>query len=421
MFLDWINCLLEFATFLELYYLLSNSTIPRANFFTYFLLACLASLFFVFFPYHILILNMLIFCIVLYLSFMKRYRLKDLLFSLTSFLGCIILQFVLYSFLPKSLLQTDLGNFIGNLIMVAFAGILLAFSYKCGIVHLLSSFVLRFRFIILLVLFFFLFLGQFYLSRLTEIWSYLPGFIALFVLLLLIASIIVYTRYQQSTDRLQAIAFKQSMQNSQNLITTMRMQLHDYKYHLHHLQNLISSASDLSELQKESDSYIKQLNSDRTLYEMLLSINNAAIRAFLFGCYSECQSRNVPIYIITSNILPDFPLKDYQFIEVAHNLFANALEHNLTLDPDRRYIRIILSSEDGVQLFSIENPADNIDRPLEELYIMNVSTKSGAHQGLGLSSIQNILSANHIDFSGTRNYDNNSVVLSFVYRKGADS
>ena len=415
MFLDWINCLLEYTTFLELFCMFDPHSVKRTNIIYFAGLSCLTSIFFVLFPYHLLILNMGIFCIVLFLSLCKRPTFNSLLFSFVSFLGIIIFQFTIFSFLPVSLLQTHLGNLFGNIVMVSASGLLLFFIYRSKLSSLLFAFVLRFRVILLLVLVAFLLLGQFYVSRLTEIWSYLPGIIALFVLFLLVASIIVYIRYQQSADRLQAVIFKQSMQNSQNLITTMRMQLHDYKYHLHHLQSLISSASDLSELQKESDSYIDQLDADRSLYEMLLSMNNAVIRAFLFGCCNECQTRNVPIYINTTNVLPDFPLKDYQFIEVAENLFTNALEHNLSLDPDRRYIRITLSSEDGVQLFSIENPADKIDLPLEELYLMNVSTKSGAHQGLGLSSIQSILRANHIHFSGTRNYDAGSIVFSFTY------
>lgn len=418
MFLDWINCLLEFSAFLGLYYLFSHKSVSRKNLISYSLLACLASLFFVLFPYHILILNMAIFCTVLYLSLHKHFLWTDLVFSLIAFLGCIILQFVLYSFLPLNLLQSNLGNLIGNMIMIILTGIFVIVSSKYRISQFFSAFVLRFRVVLLSVLFAFLLLGQFYLSRLTKIWSYLPGFIALFVLLLLIASIIVFIRYQQSADRMQAITFKQSMQNSQNLISTMRMQLHDYKYHLHHLQNLISSAVDLSDLQKESNSYIEQLDSDRSLYEMLLSIKNMTVRAFLFGCYNECRIKDIPIYIETTNVLPAFPLKDYQFVEVADNLFTNALEHNLTLEPDRRYIRITLSSENGVQLFSIENPADNIDLPLEELYLMNVSTKSGSHEGLGLSSIQNILSANHIHFSGSRSYDCSSIVFSFTYTEG---
>ncbi len=418
MVLDWINSMLEFATFLELFCLFSQCTVSRTPLLLYPVLSGIASAFFVLFPYHILGLNMLIFCAVICISFHRKSVWNDLLFAFTSFLGCIILQFILYSFLPAGLLQTNLGNLIGNLIMVSLSSLLLYYSHKKGLLPLLSSFVLRFRVVILAVLLAFLFLGQFYLSRLTQIWSYLPGFISLFVLLLLVASIIVFIRYQQSTDRLQAQTFRQSMQNSQSLISTMRMQLHDYKYHLHHLQNLISSATDLAELREKSDSYITQLDSDRSLYELLLSLDNAVIRAFLFGCYNECNAKQIPVYIDTTNTLPDFPLKDYQFIEVADNLFYNALEHNLSLDPERRFIRITLSSENGVQRFSIENPADTVTLPLEELYLMNVSTKAGGHQGLGLPSIQSILSSNHIHFSGSRNYDTNTLTFSFTYQGG---
>ena len=194
------------------------------------------------------------------------------------------------------------------------------------------------------------------------------------------------------------------------------MQLHDYKYHLRHMQNLISSASDLSTLQKETETYLSQMKEDRALHELLLSLDNSAIRAFIFGCYNRCKTNHIPFFLDATDILPDFPLKDYQFIEVADNLFSNAFEQNLATSPEHRFIHITLSSENNTQFFSIENPTTNLSLPIEELYRPNITTKGHDHLGLGLASIKTILDQNHIAFSGQRDYDNNSIIFSFAYK-----
>ena len=303
--------------------------------------------------------------------------------------------------------------------MLLISGILLLNVKNHSLADPLAGFVLRFRVILLSVLLGFLILGQVYLSRLTEIWSYLPGLISLLILSLLAVSAAAYIRYQRSAELLEARAFRQSMKSSQDLLAAMRVQLHDYKHHLNHIRDMITTADDLSVLKYETGSYIDQLYKDRSTYEVLLALDNTVIRAFLFGCLRRCEAYGIPLFLDTSAMLPEFPLKDYQFIEVADNLFCNALEHNLTLDGERRYIRMTLSSEEDVQLFSVENPADNISLPLESLYIANMTTKTGSHQGLGLPSIRRTLADNNIRFSGTRDYERGCVIFSVIYQKGS--
>ena len=73
-----------------------------------------------------------------------------------------------------------------------------------------------------------------------------------------------------------------------------------------------------------------------------------------------------------------------------------------------------MTTDQNTQYFSIENPAKNISLPLSALYIAGTTTKNG-HQGLGLSSIQQILHTHNISFSGSHNMDMGSVRFELTY------
>ena len=193
------------------------------------------------------------------------------------------------------------------------------------------------------------------------------------------------------------------------------MQVHDFKHHIHHLENLIRSAPDLASLKEESQEYITLLEQDRSLYDLILSIENPGIRAFLFGCYDRCRKNQIELDIQATPLLPYFSLKEYQLISIAENLMANAIEHNLLLNETSRFIHIQLQYENGDHIFSIENPIGNISLPVEEMFIMNQTSKGGLHQGLGLSSISSLLDNTPINLSAYRDQANQTIVFSLIY------
>ena len=107
----------------------------------------------------------------------------------------------------------------------------------------------------------------------------------------------------------------------------------------------------------------------------------------------------------------------YQLVKVLENLIANAIEHNLSIPEEKRYILITLSAAPSEQRFSIENPVDDIDLPLTELYKTGVSSKGDSHQGLGLASIRKTLASHSVDFSGSRNFDTGSIRFELLYEE----
>ena len=415
MILDYINCLIE----ITIYFLLNSLFIAESFRWKklWFVIpcTCVISLYFVFVTPQVLAINCIIYIGLALLTFGTRPFLRNVFIASISTMLIITLQFVFYGFLPIALLQTDIGNLAGNLILLIFVSILLLFVRKYQYYYLLSDFALRFKYQLLLIWVLSVTLGQFYLSRLTQLWDALPGLISLLLLILFVLLFFKYVSNQKLRDGQRQLLYEQNLRNSQALMDTIRVQVHDFKHHIHHLHNLIDSTTDLASLKTQSQEYISLLEQDRSLYDLVLSIENPGIRAFLFGCCDSCRKNHIQLDIQATPVLPSFPLKEYQLIEILENLMTNAIEHNLLLNENSRFIHIQLQHENGENAFSIENPIGNISLPVEEMFIMNQTSKGGPHQGLGLSSISNILNNTPVRLSAYRDQSNQTIVFSLLY------
>ena len=415
--LDWFNCLLEFGSFLLIFFCISDKSIYKLqNYLLYFFLGGLSSIYFTQTKHQILLLNITIYIFILIITFRKISLKHRIILSICSIPFMLLMEFILHSLLPVSSLQTDIGNLITNIIMLLVLWIILIQIRKNDLSYWISSFFQKHFIIILLFSFTLIVLGQVYLSRLSTLWSYLPGTITLLIFAAFLIIVSIYIRYQRSTDRFRASILEKQIMESESFVQSMRTQLHDYKHHIQYLLDQIQSAPDLSSLQTETAEYLIDLDHDRSLYDQLIAIHEPVFRATLFGCFARCKKLNISFELIMSDLLPTFPLKDYQLVEVIENLITNAIEHNLTLSVENRFILITMTTDNDLQYFSIENPAENLELPLSALYRVGTTTKNG-HAGLGLDSINQILSANNISFSGSHDLDMKSIRFELTYER----
>ena len=416
--LDWVNCMLEFAAFQGIFFSVSGvSACNLKNHILYYALGALASIYFVTASPEILVLNIVLYVAVLLFSFGKRPITKALKSAICSVPFMLIMEFILHSLLPLNSMQTDAGNFISNIALLILVYALLAGLRRSGASYWVTAFFSKYFPFVLLFSVVLIVLGQVYLSRLTAIWSFLPGILTLLVFLAFLGVVYTTIRYQRSEDRLRSRVLEEQMRSSEAFVVSMRMQLHDYKHHIQYLSDQIQSTPDLATLRAETSEYLDDLEHERSFYDQLIAIRQPVFRAALYGCFARCRKLGIPFQLITGDLLPQFPLKDYQLVEVLENLIANAIEHNLSIPEEKRYILITLSAAPSEQRFSIENPVDDIDLPLTELYKTGVSSKGDSHQGLGLTSIRKTLASHSVDFSGSRNFDTGSIRFELLYEE----
>lgn len=400
MALDFCNCLLEFTCVFIFFMALSNTHLKKKNIYFYLSLSVCASLVFVFINTPLLV-NISLYLLIPTFVFPGN-RKDTLTYMAVSVLVIIYLQFMLFSIIPISLLQTNFGNLIINLSILLLLSVLFVFSTKYKLSISLWPLFSRHRLVVLLLLFFTCFLGQFYLSRLSIFWTYLPGLVAVVIFFLAAAFVFAYVYHSRSTDRLQVQLLMRNIDNTEVYITSLRIQNHDYKHHIANLRNQVATSSDLESLKENISTYIDQMDQDRMFENTILNISQPILRASLYGCYTRCIQNNIDFQFQATDLLPNFPLKDYQLAEILENLTSNAIEHNLTLPSFERKLFISFHALDGRNEITISNPVKDSKLDLSDILKYGYSSKDSSHSGIGLFNINQLATQNNMQFYGKR-------------------
>lgn len=314
MFEDYINCLLEFSSVLVLFLTLVNFRPQKQELLRYYIFSILFSVLFICINTPLL-LNISIFLLLPFLSFHIKSK-EHLIFMSISVMCIIYLEFMCYSLLPFFLLQTNLGNLVANIIILVFLLLIYLFSSRRNYNEILNPLLLHHKLPILLFLLFTVLLGQSYLSRLSYFWFYLPGVISVFLFLVIFLSICIYVHYARSADKLHIHMLAAHINDIEASIHSLRIQNHDYKHHIRNLRNQINTATTLDELRPEVNTYIDQMEEDRLWLTSILNINQPVLRSVVYGCYSKCLQENISFNFSSSDQLPNFPLKEYQLVEL---------------------------------------------------------------------------------------------------------
>lgn len=420
MLADFINTMLELSSVLFTYLILTQIPLRKFNIFLYFILSIPLSLLFASIDNPISFINFTLIAILQIITLHHALPLTErCLFSAITFLLVGYLEFMAYSLMPASWLQTDFAHYISNIPIMIITSCLYYISRRFHISNILRTYVIKFKFWILGLLLFTLFLGQSYLSRLSTFWTYLPGFVTLCIFLLIVFIIAISIHYSRSADRLRANAYEKHAESLDQFMHLLRKNNHDYKHHIHHITNQIETAADLQTLRADIRDYVQQLDADRSVASQLQSIEQPLFRSVLYGAYLRCQTENIPVSLTTTDLLPAFPLKDYQLVEVLENLLSNAIEHNLKLEPENRSLTISLSVCCNGLLQENTCTITNSVMPtftLEDLKSTSKHTSNSADiHGVGLASVKEILADYHIPLYVQLNAEQHLISFSFSY------
>ncbi len=417
---DFINTLLELSSVFFTYLLLTQIPVRKWNVALYFGLSVPLSLLFASIDHPIIYINFLLIAALQVASLRSALTLTEsCLFASISFLVIGYLELMAYSLMPVSWLQTDLANYISNIPILILTIFLYSLSKHYRIANTLRSYIKQFKYWIIGVLVFILLFGQSYLSRLSALWTYLPGFITLFVFLFVLLLIGVSIHYTRSADKLRVAVYEQHIEKLDHFVHLLRRYNHDYKHHIHHIMTQIESASDLQSLRSDLHGYVEQMDEDRNVTSRLQVIEQPLFRSVLYGAYLRCQAENILFTLTSTELLPAFPLKDYQLVEVLENLLSNAIEHNLKLEPEKRWLNISLSVQ---QLESRTEHSCIISNSVLSTMSLNdlqgtskKPSSSGITHGIGLSSAKEILGSYQLPLYVQLDQDSSSISFSFSY------
>ena len=409
MIIDYINTLVEFAVVFLVFTAITNSSPrwPHIAVFSVLSLAC--SVLFVLEDPPILWLNIALYCVVQVLAFFHVPLLKRLFFSAATLLITLNLEFCILSFVPESLLQTNLGNCFTSFPLLIFCLIVFFVGRKKQWFSQVPKILFHYWIPVLALLLFSAFLGQIYLSRLAAIWSFLPGFVSLLMIAALCVCLILTIKHDRSNYQKQSLLYQRSLNNSEKLLSEYKMQVHNSKAHVRHIMAIINSSKTLEDAKLEINQYDHSLQNSQSIQNQLAAVDSPLLRAVLYDWYTRCQKNSITFDLNSTPMLPSFSMPEPALVEVLDVLFTNAEEHVLTLPEERRLISVRMEADSKLNRILISNPTSDSFRlkTIEN----HISTKGVHRKGIGLLSAEKICRENKVSLQHSYDPDSSTILF----------
>jgi len=240
--------------------------------------------------------------------------------------------------------------------------------------------------------------AQFFAAVLTSTNKFVVLLVLLLQLLYVTALLLAFSMINRKNERRQYAETIRHMDTLNDILDSFKQDTHDFNKHIRYLQNVVETRTTegkLAQLREDVSSYCTELLAYSHEKELLLHLDNPIFRALLYGRRSQAEQRHIQLYIDATKVLPDFPVKAYQLVEIFDNLMDNAFECVETLT-DNRWIRVVLHCEqmgDGkcLNVLCIQNPYETLD--FEALVNQNdYTSKGGSHRGIGLHKVEMLVS-----------------------------
>lgn len=419
--LNFLNCIIEAIALTLFFRIIDNRKFEKVNYLITYLILCFDSIIITFIDgiyYVILPLNFFM----LFLGFWIGFRrpVKETLFAaIFAFLILVYLQCLAMSFLPSSLLGENYGNLIIDCTVLIIAVLLVILSQKFKWANLYQNHLsLSWGFLSCLcipeiIIVQFLVKQVFNTTTTPIVIILLLSQILYVVLITLIFSILTQRANSQKLHDTQKY-----IDELNNHLDDSRKGMHDFNKHIRYLRNTVMlEANDPDLLKEKVNTYCQNLFDIYDEKELLLHLDNSTFRALLYGRKSQAAENGIKFILTATPVLPDFPIMNYQLVEIFDNLMDNAFESVAELPEKDRWIRVTLSVSDAGNnsynhMLCIENPFKELD--FSAIIAPNAYTsKKGKHFGVGLNKISKLVSST--DGSMLLNHQNGVFTVKVVY------
>ena len=161
-------------------------------------------------------------------------------------------------------------------------------------------------------------------------------------------------------------------------IDALNIKCHDLKHQIRHLR----------ETEKVSPEYLDELEQSISIYNSAVHSGNETLDMLLTDKRLHCATHGIQFTCITEGEKMAF-MEVMDIFSLFGNILDNAIEHQSTLEPEKRFIHLIVRSTNQFLLIHVENHLEG------ELVIRNgipVTTKEDKrYHGYGMLSIRRIV------------------------------
>lgn len=394
---NFVNCMVEAMVLLLFWRLLDLYEFHKCNYLIAYVAICTSASVIVFMNasgMYILILNFLLVFLSMWGGFRHAF-LETMIHTLFSFLLLLYLQCIGVCILPQDLMGTNTGNLLVNLsvLVIGVVLVVLARHYHWSEMYLHNKKAIWLFLLALCVPE--IIIAQFFASLVGDATTAVMVILLLLQLLYMSLVVLFFFVLKQQANRRHWDDTQRHIEELNAHLEESRQSMHDFNKHIRYLRNVIAVHAENAQLIGTVNTYCEDLLDIYEKEEILLQLDDPIFRALLYGRRAQAQKNHIQFYLDATAVLPVFPLRDYQLVEIFDNLMDNAFEGVMELREEERWIRAtlqVITQKDGseIHLFCIENPYHTLDFSAvikDEAY----TSKGGPHQGVGLRKVSRIV------------------------------
>ncbi len=189
-------------------------------------------------------------------------------------------------------------------------------------------------------------------------------------------------------ERITTLIDQDYRNEMQSFMSVIRSQRHDYNFHVQALMGLIDKGN-----MNECRQYLHHLVQDSTAMNVILPVKDPAIGALIFSFRTMAMEYGIELHMDIQNDLSCVVTSAYETNKVIGNLLQNAIDEVKTHKDKSFGIHLYILKRGENCIIHVANkitPRENAEAYIQGMYSPNSSTKAG-HEGIGLSSVQNML------------------------------
>ena len=174
----------------------------------------------------------------------------------------------------------------------------------------------------------------------------------------------------------------------QSFMSVIRSQRHDYNFHVQALSGLIDEGNI-----DECRQYLHNLVRDSAAMNTILPVKDPAIGAMIFSFRTMAMEYGIELHMDIQNDLSCVVTSVYETNKVIGNLLQNAIDEVKTHKDKSFGVHLYILKRGENCIIHAANkiaPREDTQAYIQGMYSPGYSTKTG-HEGIGLSSIQNML------------------------------
>jgi sensor histidine kinase regulating citrate/malate metabolism len=171
--------------------------------------------------------------------------------------------------------------------------------------------------------------------------------------------------------------------------SVVRSQRHDFNFHLNAIYGLLYNKK-----YTQCIEYIEGMVEEAKNINDLLPLNHPAIGSMLNTFKELASQKGIGIHYFIYDDLRNMPCSVYEMNKILGNLLQNAIDELTVIGSGNSLIELQISNERGSIVVTVSNTTNKDEQQLENIFQIGYTTKS-SHEGLGLPTIEKILSKYH--------------------------